>query len=67
MATTETKKRPTHGIYNVTGDGDAARWNKVGAAWSHRDSKGFSLSLEYLPRLAGGRLVIRAFPADVAR
>ena len=68
MATTETKKRkPTHGIYNVTGDGEEARWNKIGAAWAHRDSQGFSLSLEYLPRLAGGRLVIRAFPAEQAR
>jgi hypothetical protein len=48
----------------VTGDGDSARWNKIGAAWSHRDSNGFSLSLEYLPRTADGRLVIRAFPED---
>jgi hypothetical protein len=66
--TAETKKRkPTHGIYNVTGDGEEARWNKIGAAWTHRNSKGFSLSLEYLHHLAGGRLVIRAFPADEVR
>jgi hypothetical protein len=53
--------------HNVTGDDEAARWSKIGAAWAHRDSNGFSLSLEYLPRLAGGRLVIRAFPVDEAR
>lgn len=67
MAKTETKKRkPTHGIYNVTGEGDDSIWKKIGAAWAHRDGKGFSVSLEYLPRVAGGRLVIREFSAKNA-
>jgi hypothetical protein len=63
MATTETTKRkPGYGIYHVTGEGEAARWNKIGAAWSHQDGEGFSLLLEYLPLAANGRLVLRAFP-----
>lgn len=68
MATTNTNKRkPSHGIYHVTGDGEAARWNKIGAAWGHLDGDGFSLLLEYVPLTSGGRLVLRAFPKGEAR
>jgi hypothetical protein len=67
MATKKTNKRkPSHGIYHVTGEGEAAYWNKIGAAWSHQDGEGFGLSLDYLPLAAGGRLVLRAFPKEDA-
>jgi len=63
MATTTTtkKRQPTHGVFHVTGEGEAARWNKVGAAWTHQDGEGYSLALDYLPLSNGGRLVIRRF------
>lgn len=50
-------RRPTHTIWQVIGDGDTARWNQVGAAWSHKDGKGFSLKLDAFP--ANGRMVVR--------
>jgi hypothetical protein len=43
----------------VTGDGDKARWTKIGAAWAHDDNDGLSLSVDYLPAGTHGRLVIR--------
>ena len=39
-----------------------SRWIEVGAAWVHKDGKGFSLKLEYLP-LNGGELSLR-IPSD---
>jgi hypothetical protein len=60
--TTTTKKRqPTLGFYHVTGEGEAARWNKIGAAWTHKDGEGYSLALDYLPLSKGGRLILRPF------
>ncbi|WP_256508600.1 hypothetical protein [Bradyrhizobium barranii] len=29
--------RPTHTIYQ--GEGEQARWTKIGAAWVHKDNK----------------------------
>lgn len=54
-----TPNRPSHGIYHVTGEGDKARWTKIGAAWSHEDNSGLSLAVDYLPTGTHGRLVIR--------
>ena len=58
-----TSKKPSHRIYAVTkrssGEID---WTEVGAAWPHKDGKGFSLKLEYLP-LNGGELSLR-IPSD---
>lgn len=55
--------KPSHRIYAVTkrnsGEND---WTEVGAAWPHKDGKGFSLKLEYLP-LNGGELSLR-IPSD---
>lgn len=51
--------RPSHGIYHVTGDGQEARWTKIGAAWAHDDNGGLSLAVDYLPTGTQGRLVIR--------
>lgn len=41
----------------VTQKGEKSYWNKVGAAWMHRDEKGYTLQLESLP--VGGRIVLR--------
>lgn len=49
--------RPTHIIYQVVGDGDAAFWNRIGAAWTNRDGKGLSCRFDAFP--ITGRTVIR--------
>jgi len=35
-----------------------APWNRIGAAWVHRDNKGYSLDLELMPARKG-RIVLR--------
>ncbi|NCQ24433.1 MAG: hypothetical protein COW54_09955 [Rhodobacteraceae bacterium CG17_big_fil_post_rev_8_21_14_2_50_63_15] len=43
--------------WHVTDKGEKSFWNKVGAAWAHKDSKGFTLQLEVMP--INGRIVLR--------
>ncbi len=41
-----------------TSDGEVkGRWLEIGAAWVHKDGKGFDVALEALP--VDGRLVLR--------
>ena len=46
--------KPTHIAYTVRdykndkGE-DKARWNEIGAAWIHKDGKGFDVVLEAMP------------------
>jgi hypothetical protein len=54
----KSSKAPTHGVFVVEGDGDAAFWTRIGAAWAHQDGHGFNLSLAAVP--LSGRLVARA-------
>jgi hypothetical protein len=49
--------RPTHAIWQVQGEGDKARWNRVGAAWMHKDLKGANLKFDSFPM--SGRIVVR--------
>ncbi len=66
---------PTHIVYHVRdieNDSDASRgiWTKIGAAWPHKDAKGFNITLDGLLPL-DGRLVVREAmhatePADSA-
>jgi hypothetical protein len=49
--------RPTHAIWQVNGEGDKARWTRVGAAWLHKDGKGTNLKFDAFPM--SGRVVIR--------
>jgi hypothetical protein len=60
---TTPSNKPTHRILAVTSKGDKRYWQDIGAAWSHKDGKGFSLKLEYLP-LTGADIVLRE--ADAA-
>lgn len=57
MSTKSENKRPTHVIWQVVGEGDSARWIRVGAAWANRDGKGFTLKFDAYPVV--GRTVIR--------
>lgn len=54
---TNTKKQPTHVIWQVIGEKDQARWIRVGAAWANRDGKGFTLAFDAYPVV--GRTVLR--------
>ena len=51
-------RKPTHRLYCVVGNGDAASWRPIGAAWPNKDGMGFSLSCDAVP--LHGRLVLRA-------
>ena len=48
MKSVDQNNLPTHNVYTVTGEGDTAIWNKVGAAWSHKDNKGMTQSISLL-------------------
>lgn len=54
---TNEANRPTHAIFQVIGEGDKARWIRIGAAWANRDGKGFNLKFDAYP--VSGRTVIR--------
>lgn len=56
---TKEPNRPTHGVYVVHGEGENARWVKIGAAWLHKDNKGANLMLDALPLT--GKVVVREF------
>ena len=58
-------RKPTHRLYRVLGDGKAASWTPIGAAWPNKDGLGFSLQCDAVP--LQGRLVLRAITerADV--
>jgi hypothetical protein len=53
----KSNKRPTHAIWLVKGEGEKARWTRIGAAWLHEDKKGANLNFDCLP--LNGRVVIR--------
>ncbi|MEP4987400.1 MAG: hypothetical protein ABJV68_06875 [Paracoccaceae bacterium] len=56
---TDTTKGPDYVAYSVKdrgADKDAA-WNRVGAAWQHRDGKGYDLQLDATP--VDGRVTLR--------
>lgn len=55
--TTE-KKAPALIAYHVPAR-DEAPWTRIGAAWDHKDGKGFTLQLDLVP-VAAGRIVLRA-------
>ncbi len=58
-----TKARPTHRIYSVTKNGDSkANWQEIGAAWPHKDGKGFNLKFTARP-LDGAEIVLRTASA----
>ena len=54
--------RPTHAIWQVTGDGEKARWSRIGAAWMHNDTKGANLKFDSFPLT--GRVVVREITAQ---
>lgn len=63
IMTTETNSnRPTHRVYAVIIKKEGAAkgaWLEIGAAWPHRDGKGYSMKLDAIPRSPDAHLVIR--------
>lgn len=58
MTTSTTKgTQPTQRLYCVTGQGKAAKWIDIGAAWPNKDGKGFSIALHAVPLTS--RIVMR--------
>ena len=56
-------KAPTHEVFHVVGDGDKARWTKIGVGWGHNDGDGLNLAINYTP-LVEGRTVVRKVNRD---
>lgn len=56
---TTTNQKPSHDVFHVVGEGDAARWTRLGAAWQHKDGEGFNIQLNFMPIGAEGRFVVR--------
>jgi hypothetical protein len=60
MSTTETtsSKTPTHIAYQVRDrDGQKGIFTRIGAAWPHKDGKGFNIQIESVP--LDGRITLR--------
>jgi hypothetical protein len=52
--------RPSHRIYSVSKQGDEkTRWTELGAAWPHKDGKGFQLKFNACP-VGECEIVLRA-------
>lgn len=50
--------KPTHVAYHVKAGKDGkALWQRIGAAWLHKDGQGLSLQLDSLP--VDGRIELR--------
>lgn len=53
------KRAPEFIAYSVKdrGEGKDAAWNRIGAAWPHRDGQGYDLALDAMP--VDGRVTLR--------
>mgnify|MGYP003627031321 CR=1 FL=1 len=58
MSEEKDTKRPSHLAYQVSdrGEGDAY-FNRIGAAWPHKDQQGYNIQLESTP--VDGRITLR--------
>ncbi len=54
---TATKNKPALIAYFVP-DREGADWIRIGAAWPHKDEKGFTLDLDLVP-VGSGRINLR--------
>jgi acyl dehydratase len=67
MTTTTNKPKeantPKYHAYSVAeakGDGQKARWHRIGTVFAHDDGEGATLVLDSLPIHFDGRIVLRA-------
>ncbi|MBO6674100.1 MAG: hypothetical protein JJ908_05910 [Rhizobiales bacterium] len=59
-------KTPTHEVFHVIGDGDKARWTKIGVGWAHQDQDGLNMVINYTPLVAGRTVVRKVKPKQEA-
>jgi len=66
--TTETPNRPTYRAFAVIkrAGNDKGNWTEIGAAWRHKDGKGFALKLDLLPVSPDTEIVLREPMTDGA-
>lgn len=57
QTTTTDPKAPDFLAWHITQKGAKSYWTKVGAAWMHKDSHGYTIQLEVVP--INGRIVLR--------
>lgn len=61
MSNTDTQttsgKAPTHIAYQVREGSQKGYWTRIGAAWAHKDDKGFNIQLECIP--LDGKITLR--------
>ena len=59
---TTTSNQPSHLVYHVEAPegNEQSNWTKIGAMWPHKDGKGWTMALQYLPLKSDGKLTIRA-------
>jgi hypothetical protein len=55
---TNSNKKPSHVVYHVRErEGTSGFFTRIGAAWPHKDGKGFNIQLDALP--VDGRMNLR--------
>jgi len=54
---TTTSKSPAYIAYHVRDGKDKGYFNKIGAAWLHKDGKGLNLQIDFVP--LDGRITLR--------
>lgn len=52
------KRKPTHRVYHVTGEGEDTIWTPIAACWPHKDGRGWNVPIPFI-----GRVVIREITA----
>jgi len=61
------KQKPTHELFAVKDGAEGkAFWTKIGAAWPHKDGKGFSLKFDFYPA-DGQAIQLRAVKAKTEK
>ena len=68
MTTETNSNRPTHRVYAVIKKegNEKGTWLEIGAAWPHRDGKGFGVKLNLVPFSGTAEIVIRAIESKPA-
>ena len=64
MTTTNEPKRPTHAIWQVTGEKPKSRWTQIGVAFTNHDG---SLHLKFDALPLTGRTMLRSIEDDAQR
>ena len=50
----QSSNKPSHRLYQVSGEGKSAIWTPVASAWPNKDGKGFTILVPFL-----GRIIMR--------